>query len=309
MPLNAIVFCSEDTLESFKSYYGNGVREKIFKVISYVTFQNTKVSLPADLVIDTSSIDTAILHSYRLYFHSRFKSIEALGFPSSRIIDGRAFQIPGLDFSRLLKEGVAYGILDKKSFNANSRVIYPQAYKFKNNSTTLALGKKSYIVKNASLEGEGSISVKNFSSLAKNILFSLGENGTHNYRNVSSTSLLNTDWAFPKNFHPPQGVCKIEIGNDVWIGRGNILKCTNPKEPLIIGDGAVIASDSVVVKDVPPYAIVGGNPAQIIKYRFPPDVVEALLRIKWWDWSLDKIHDNFKCFNDIEKFISLHDKE
>ena len=98
------------------------------------------------------------------------------------------------------------------------------------------------------------------------------------------------------------------IGNDVWIGRGCNLKCTNPTKPLVIGDGAVIASDSVVVKNVPPYAIVGGNPAQIIKYRFPPDVIEALLRIKWWDWSLDKIHDNFKYFNNIDKFISLHDR-
>lgn len=86
------------------------------------------------------------------------------------------------------------------------------------------------------------------------------------------------------------------------------MKSTNPDKPLIIGDGAVIASDSVVVKNVPPYAIVGGNPAQIIKYRFEPHVIEALLRIKWWDWSLDKIHDNFQYFNDVEKFISLHDK-
>ena len=54
--------------------------------------------------------------------------------------------------------------------------------------------------------------------------------------------------------------------------------------------------------------VVGGNPAKIIKYRFEPHIIEALQRIKWWDWSLDKIHDNFKYFNDIEKFIALHDK-
>lgn len=92
------------------------------------------------------------------------------------------------------------------------------------------------------------------------------------------------------------------------MGRRCSLNCTNPNKPLIIGDGAVIASDSVVVKDVPPYAIVGGNSAQIIKYSSEPHIIEALLRIKWWDWSLDKIHDNFKYFNDVEKFISLHDK-
>ena len=85
------------------------------------------------------------------------------------------------------------------------------------------------------------------------------------------------------------------------------MKCTNPNKPLIIGDGAVITSDSVVVKNVPPYAIVGGNPAKIIKFRFSEDVIESLLRIKWWDWDIDKIHDNFKYFNDVEKFIALHD--
>ena len=86
------------------------------------------------------------------------------------------------------------------------------------------------------------------------------------------------------------------------------MKCTNPDKPLIIGDGAVIASDSVVVKNVPPYAIVGGNPAQFIKYRFPPYIIRALLRIKWWDWDINKIHDNFKYFNDIERFVALHDR-
>lgn len=48
--------------------------------------------------------------------------------------------------------------------------------------------------------------------------------------------------------------------------------------------------------------------AKIIKFRFSEDVIESLLRIKWWDWSLDKIHDNFKYFNDIERFVALHDK-
>ncbi|MBQ7199266.1 MAG: antibiotic acetyltransferase, partial [Selenomonadaceae bacterium] len=70
----------------------------------------------------------------------------------------------------------------------------------------------------------------------------------------------------------------------------------------------VIASDSVVVKNVPPYAIVGGNPAKFIKYRFDEKIIEALLRIKWWDWDIDKIHDNFKYFNRVEEFVEMHDK-
>ena len=186
-------------------------------------------------------------------------------------------------------------------------MIYPKVYKSKNGKITLSIGAKTYIRAGSYLEGKGLISLGKFSSFAKRISFSLGENHTHNYRNVSTVSVSRIDWAFPKNFSVPKGKCQILIGNDVWIGRGCILKTTNPKKPLVIGDGAIIAADSVVVKNVPPYAIVGGNPAQIIKYRFEPHIIDALLRIKWWDWSLDKIHDNFKYWNDIEKFVSLHD--
>lgn len=237
------------------------------------------------------------------------KFLEAQGFPRNRIIDGRVFQVPNLDFPRLLKEGVAYGVLENKdNFAVNTRIIYPQAYGFKNNATILALDKKSYIRGGSITEGQGIISVGKFSSLAPKISFNVGQNFSHNYRNVGTMPVTSVDWYFPAEFLPPQGQCKILIGNDVWIGRGCNLKCTNPNKPLVIGDGAVVASDSVVVKNVPPYAIVGGNPAKIIKFRFSEDVIESLLRIKWWDWSLDKIHDNFKYFNDIERFVALHDK-
>lgn len=77
---------------------------------------------------------------------------------------------------------------------------------------------------------------------------------------------------------------QILIGNDVWIGDGvTILGGVR------IGDGAVVAAEAVVTKDVPPYAIVGGNPARVIKYRFPKDVIEKLERIAWWNWSSEKI--------------------
>lgn len=77
---------------------------------------------------------------------------------------------------------------------------------------------------------------------------------------------------------------QILIGNDVWIGDGvTILGGVR------IGDGAVVAAEAVVTKDVPPYAIVGGNPARVIKYRFPRDVIEKLERIAWWNWSSEKI--------------------
>jgi hypothetical protein len=71
------------------------------------------------------------------------------------------------------------------------------------------------------------------------------------------------------------------IGNDVWIGQGAFLKAG-----VTIGDGAIVAAHAVVVKDVPPYAIVGGVPARIIRYRFPEDMVRRLLATRWWDYAL-----------------------
>lgn len=71
----------------------------------------------------------------------------------------------------------------------------------------------------------------------------------------------------------------INIGNDIWIGLNVTIM-----GGVTIGDGAIIAAHSVVTKDVPPYAIYGGVPARLIRYRFSPEVIEALLELKWWDF-------------------------
>ena len=164
---------------------------------------------------------------------------------------------------------------------------------------------------NAVIEGngklKGTISIGNFSAISWRTTFNVNLNLEHNYRNLTSYSIWSFGWKAPEELLPDIKSNEITVGNDVWIGKGCILKCTNPDKPLLIGDGAVIASDSVVVKNVPPYAIVGGNPAKIIKYRFDEKIIEALLRIKWWNWDIDKIYDNFKYFNQVEKFVELHD--
>lgn len=79
------------------------------------------------------------------------------------------------------------------------------------------------------------------------------------------------------------------IGNDVWIGYEALIM-----PGVTIGDGAVIASRSVVVSDVPPYAIVGGNPARAIRRRFADEVIAALLEIAWWNWEIEKIGRNLE---------------
>lgn len=71
------------------------------------------------------------------------------------------------------------------------------------------------------------------------------------------------------------------VGNDVWLGYGALVL-----PGVTIGDGAVVAAASVVAADVPPYAVVAGNPARVIRRRFPDDEIEILLRAAWWDWPI-----------------------
>lgn len=89
----------------------------------------------------------------------------------------------------------------------------------------------------------------------------------------------------------------IVVGNDVWIGANCIIF-----EGVTIGDGAVIAAGSIVRKDVPPYAVVGGV-GKIIKYRFSHETIEKLLEIQWWNWEDSKIKENIKLLQDAEKFV------
>lgn len=90
---------------------------------------------------------------------------------------------------------------------------------------------------------------------------------------------------------------KIEIGNDVWIGEGVFIR-----RGVKIGDGAIVASRAVVVKDVPPYAVVGGTPAKVIKYRFAEEVVQRLLNLKWWNYGVSALHG--AKFEDIESSLA-----
>ncbi|QKJ29716.1 CatB-related O-acetyltransferase [Mucilaginibacter mali] len=85
------------------------------------------------------------------------------------------------------------------------------------------------------------------------------------------------------------------IGNDVWLGYQSLIM-----PGIKIGHGAVIASKSVVTKDVPDYAIVGGNPAKVIRKRFDDKTTARLLKIAWWDWPVEKVTEHLKLINSVD---------
>lgn len=94
------------------------------------------------------------------------------------------------------------------------------------------------------------------------------------------------------------------IGHDVWIGHGATIMAG-----VSVGTGAVIGAGAVVTHDVPPYAIVGGVPARLIRYRFDAPTVAALLRIAWWDWDRATLEARFADLFDVPAFIARYDPQ
>jgi len=92
--------------------------------------------------------------------------------------------------------------------------------------------------------------------------------------------------------------CK--IGNDVWIGTDVLII-----GGVTIGDGAIVAAGAVVAHDVPAYAVVGGVPAKIIRYRYDTEKIEQLLKFKWWDKSEQWLKDNVSLFATEKNFFSM----
>lgn len=96
----------------------------------------------------------------------------------------------------------------------------------------------------------------------------------------------------------------VVIGNDVWIGHESVIL-----SGVTLGDGVIVGAGSVVRQNVPAYAIVLGNPARVAGFRFSPEQIEALLRIRWWDWSDERIVASLDLMmsEDIQGFIDAHD--
>ena len=127
-----------------------------------------------------------------------------------------------------------------------------------------------------------------FCMIASDVTFIM--NGANHLTEAVSTypfAIFGHGWegAMEGKTYPTKG--NTVIGNDVWIGhRATIMP------GITVGDGAIIATNATVTKDVPAYAVVGGNPAKVIKMRFSDAEIARLLALQWWDWPLEKITEN-----------------
>ena len=161
-----------------------------------------------------------------------------------------------------------------------------------------------------------STKIGRFCSIAENVRIVIGNHPTSVFVTTYPSFYYNTESQIGYTFHKgnplfmglnkfPKGESDFHviIGNDVWIGCNCLII-----EGVKIGDGAIIGAGAVVTKDVPPYSIVAGVPAKVIKYRFSEEQISMLDRIKWWNWPVDKIAENYQDFADIDVFIKKYSR-
>ncbi|MDP9677296.1 acetyltransferase-like isoleucine patch superfamily enzyme [Paenibacillus jamilae] len=146
-----------------------------------------------------------------------------------------------------------------------------------------------------------SLKIGKFCSIADNVTIMLGGEHRVDWLTTYPFSDIFTEAQYKLGHPATKG--NVTIGDDVWIGN-NVMILSG----VTIGVGAVIGAGSIVTKDVPPYSIVGGNPARIIRYRFKPEEIEQLVKIAWWEWPIYKIKANWDLLlnDDISVFIERH---
>jgi acetyltransferase-like isoleucine patch superfamily enzyme len=146
------------------------------------------------------------------------------------------------------------------------------------------------------------VTIGNFTRIGKGTIFY----GNSDYPSVNHPELV-CNYAFAQHegiqsFPDMGSKGPIKVGNDVWIGNDcQILS------GVTIGDGSIIGVSTVVSKSIPPYAVAVGSPIVIKRFRFPQETIDKLLKIKWWNWSIEQIRERITDFLDVNKFVEKYD--
>lgn len=169
----------------------------------------------------------------------------------------------------------------------------------KSNLVNVTIGRYSYVGAACSINN---VSIGSFCSIASYCAIG-GGNHPISYVSTSPVFLAGRN-IFKVNFAEieyDEAPCT-NIGNDVWIGEACFIRAG-----VNIGDGAIIGAHAVVTKDVPPYAVVAGVPAEIIRFRFDEETIRELLNCSWWDWPEDLLSSRASLFYDPAALLSLEE--
>lgn len=190
---------------------------------------------------------------------------------------------------------------DKETDFTPFTVIRPNVFLLKTK-----VGRYSRIRKNCHI---AYADIGNFTVISRNVIVCPGAHPMnyltpHSIFYKSDWGWHEKDWRKDIDFTWEQ---RVSIGNEVWIGLNSIIM-----EGVTIGDGAIVATGSIVTKDVPPFAVVGGIPAKVIKYRFPQEMIDRLLEIQWWNLPdeeisnvIDLFHTKNPTLEDLNKYFPL----
>ncbi len=185
--------------------------------------------------------------------------------------------------------------IKKKLFSSSDRILFTRDLL----GDRYRIGEYTYGKPRVVSWGEGSsLRIGKYCSISANVVIFLGSEHRTEW---ISTYPFPYIWEEAKSIKGhPATKGDVVIGSDVWIGFG-----TTILSGVTIGDGAAIGACSLVIRDVPPYAIVAGNPAQVLRYRFDAETIQKLLKISWWDWPDEKVKENVRliCSDSILAFV------